>query len=722
MCGFAGFASFDRDPRGAVERGNILRAMGAQLARRGPDDEQFLDDAHVSLVFRRLSIVDLPGGRQPIWNEDHTVCVCVNGEIYNHQQLRNTLRNDHEFRTRSDSEIVLHLYEELGPDAIRRLIGKYALVVWDAAKKRVLFARDRLGVKPLYLAPVSDGLIFGSELKALLCHPRCPRTLSLSDLQLGYGRLDRVPTFVTGVDFLPAAHLATYDETGLHIARYWSLDDVSPQAGETESYFVERYRELLSAAVRDRLMSDVPIGAFLSGGVDSAAVVALAKAHGPAPACFTAVTRTTVDNGDAAGALETAREMDVPLHQVLLDEERLAEQLDLSLPALESFVWMMESPRFDVEWLYKVQLHRAAKAHDPNMKVILLGQGADEFAGGYSDMHARPRDGWIDYLNRDLAPEQNVRAGVPAEIAGLLRPDHPGAILRRESEHRLSMLQWHNLWHEDRSSAVAGMESRIPFLDHRLVELLASVPERLHEALFWRKRIVRLAARAWLPESIVNRTKTGFYHALDMRPVHALLRSLVMRSVGPFVERYLPQESSILDRASFERLAADVSANPSNGSAMATQLRCMCIAIFADMCRDVSRFSADAIVRPDVLPEVAGPPAAWRTPAGVEEGAPWRDADVVALAGDAFVAERLGPEGGDIRLLYCVAGRVDGEIEISPDDRFLVDLLRLVADRSRQRTIGQLAEALNREVADIMDALQSLASEGWIVRVANRGG
>jgi asparagine synthase (glutamine-hydrolysing) len=699
-----------------VERGDILRAMGAQLARRGPDDEQFLDDAHMSLVFRRLSIVDLPNGRQPIWNEDHTICVCVNGEIYNHLQLRKTLRDHHEFRTRSDSEIVLHLYEELGRDAVRHLIGKYALVVWDAARKRVLFARDRLGIKPLYLVPSNDGLIFGSELKALLCHPRCPRTFCLSDLQLGYGRLERVPTFVTGVDFLPAGHLATYDSAGLRVVRYWSLDEVVPREGETESYFVDRYRECLSAAVRDRLMSDVPIGAFLSGGVDSAAVVAIAKAHGQVPACFTAVTRTTVDNGDAAGAVETARVLDVPLHQVLLDEERLQEQLDLSLPALESCVWMMDSPRFDVEWLYKVQLHRAAKAHVPDMKVILLGQGADEFAGGYSDMHTRPRGGWIEYLNRDLAREHNVRTGVPAELAELLRPDPAGSIYRREMENRLLMLQWHNLWHEDRSSAVAGMESRIPFLDHRLVELLASVPEHLHEALFWQKRIVRLAARTWLPESITGRTKTGFYHAVDMSPVHAFLRSLVARNVGPFVERYLRDEGSILDRAAFERLAADVSANPTNGAALATELWCMCIAIFADMCRDISRFSAEAIVRPHVLPEVGRPPAAWRRPPAVEEGASWRAADVVALAGEGFVAERLGPEGGDVRLLYCVAGRIEGEIEISPDNRFLVDLLRLVADRSRKRTVGDLAGALNLDVAVIMDALQSLASEGWIVR------
>ncbi len=284
------------------------------------------------------------------------------------------------------------------------------------------------------------------------------------------------------------------------------------------------------------------------------------------------------------------------------------------------------------------------------------------------------------------------------------------------------MLQWHNLWHEDRSSAVAGMESRIPFLDHRLVELLASIPERLHEPLFWQKRIVRMAARTWLPESISNRTKKGFYHALDMTPVHALLRSLVMRSVGPFAERYLPEESSMLDRASFERLAADVSADASNGAALATLLHCMCIAIFADMCRDVARFSADAIVGPEVLPEVAEPPAAWRGRPAVEEGAAWTAADVVALAADGLVAERLAPEGADVRLLYCVAGRIEGEIEVLAEDRFLVDLLRLVADQSRTRTIGELAETLNREVAVIMDALQSLASAGWIVRRGRSGG
>src|SRR5262245_30864974 len=185
MCGFAGFVSFDpRHQRAAAERRAILHAMGGQLARRGPDDETLFDDGILAFVFRRLSIVDVAGGRQPIWNEDRSVFVSVNGEIYNHAELRGTLREAHAFSTRSDSEIALHLHEERGPEFLALLNGMFALVLWDTRARRLLLARDRVGIKPLYYARTRDGLLFGSELKSLLAHPDCPTELNLADVDL----------------------------------------------------------------------------------------------------------------------------------------------------------------------------------------------------------------------------------------------------------------------------------------------------------------------------------------------------------------------------------------------------------------------------------------------------------------------------------------------------------------------------------------------------------
>src|ERR1051326_7209742 len=177
MCGFAGFVDFQGSRPPCLERHQWLRQMGRQLSRRGPDDEQIHDDDWVSLVFRRLSIVDIAHGRQPIWNEDRTVMVVVNGEIFNYLELRQGLADRHQIKTASDAEIVVHLYEEKGIDALQHLNGMYAIALWDTRKKQVVLARDRLGIKPLFYTQVGSQLIFASELKALIVHPQCPNEL-----------------------------------------------------------------------------------------------------------------------------------------------------------------------------------------------------------------------------------------------------------------------------------------------------------------------------------------------------------------------------------------------------------------------------------------------------------------------------------------------------------------------------------------------------------------
>jgi len=286
MCGFAGQLNLDGLASDKSQRLSWLRAMGQQLERRGPDDEQFYDDGFLSLVFRRLSIIDLDGGRQPLWNEDHSVMAVVNGEIYNHQEIRSQLQigqlgDRHQFSTRSDSEVVVHLYEDRGTALMEVLNGMFALLVWDTRNRRLLLARDRLGIKPLFYAVVGNTVIFASELKALLAHPDCPRDLDWWAFEGGGGDEDSLPTYIKGVKHLRGGHSLLVEQgKPLSPVSWWQLRDhfrAGSEPGEykTEEY-LSQYGSLLRDSVHKRLMSDVPVGLFLSGGLDSTLLAAMA--------------------------------------------------------------------------------------------------------------------------------------------------------------------------------------------------------------------------------------------------------------------------------------------------------------------------------------------------------------------------------------------------------------------------------------------------------------
>ena len=241
MCGIAGFLRFQKQKFDLERRQQILNDMGSAIARRGPDEQTFYDDEMLSFVFRRLSIIDVDGGQQPIWNEDRSIFVAVNGEIYNHRELREPLETNHTFRTQSDSEIVLHLYEEYGEACFERLNGMFAAVLWDTKRKKLLLARDPLGIKPLYYALLDDGLIFGSELKALLMHPECPRELAWNDLEIiGVQQKAEVSTYVEGVQFLGGGcYAAISADRPFTRENFWRIDDHfrhEPQSAGADQY------------------------------------------------------------------------------------------------------------------------------------------------------------------------------------------------------------------------------------------------------------------------------------------------------------------------------------------------------------------------------------------------------------------------------------------------------------------------------------------------------
>lgn len=559
MCGLAGFLDY-RKPIAADERRRILARMGQRLARRGPDDEQFYDDGVLSLVFRRLAIIDPGTGRQPIWNEDESILVAVNGEIYNHRELRAGLAGGHVFRTRSDSEVVLHLYEELGEDCLRELNGMFAILVWDRRRQKLLLARDRLGIKPLYYTQVDGALLFASELKALLAHPRCPRTLNWHDIGRPGVEPELIPSFVVGVHHLPGGEYLTCSrERGPAVAPYWRLADHLSHAGGDRSVdtddCIERYGELLEDSVRRQLMSDVPVGLFLSGGLDSCLLAAIAAAHQPDLHCFSVVERTTVRVGDAEQAARTADRLDLPFHAVIYDRDTFIDALDFDLQCFEYLVWMMDSPRFEMEWLLKHELHRYAKTAVPELKVILLGQGADEFAGGYSSpLHSHRPDwnGYLAHLRRKQREPEWAAAGVPERYINLLAGDSPppGAAPEIDPYHRqmlfnASYLQRYNLWHEDRTSAIQGIESRVPFLDHRLVELLAGLPGRLHPRLFHDKRIVRAQIADRLPGYPADRRKVNFYRTGSLSSVDLVATRILRRIFPAFRMKYLDRAGAL---------------------------------------------------------------------------------------------------------------------------------------------------------------------------------
>ena len=287
MCGIAGIVRLGTDSlegKPVLER--ELRDMCAAIVHRGPDDDGFYCGAEAGLGMRRLSIIDLGSGHQPVWNEDRSVCVVFNGEIYNFQELRTQLQSrGHVFSTRTDTEVIVHLYEEHGQRCVEYLRGMFGFALWDTRRKRLLLARDRIGIKPLYYTQAGGRLLFASELKSILQLPDVERKLNWSAVSHLFTFLTTPPaeSIIEGVHKLEPGHLLTAGPGRAPVVeRYWG-PRFAPEYGREEGYFVDRVRELLAESVQLHMVSDVPVGAFLSGGIDSSAVVATAAALSSTP-------------------------------------------------------------------------------------------------------------------------------------------------------------------------------------------------------------------------------------------------------------------------------------------------------------------------------------------------------------------------------------------------------------------------------------------------------
>jgi asparagine synthase (glutamine-hydrolysing) len=543
MCGIAGVAG---TPAGR----ETLERMSAAIAHRGPDDAAFLEAAGAGFAFRRLSIIDVAGGRQPIWNEDHTLAIIFNGEVYNHHDLRAGLEaRGHRFRTHSDVETVLHLYEEKRERCLDDLRGMFALAIWDISRQELFLARDRVGKKPLYHALLPDGtLVFASEIKAILQHPEVDRQPDLNALD-HFLTLQYVPSPLTafhGIRRLPPAHWLRWRQGRIEVARYWKLDYL-PKFTESEEELREEMLRLLREAVRIRLESEVPLGAFLSGGIDSSAVVAFAAEAMSEPLKTFSIGFEPATHDESEYARLVAERFGTDHHELVVAAG--------APEAIDDIVWHYDQPFGDSS---AVPSFAVARITRPHVTVVLNGDGGDESFAGYDRYRlsrfggffslpapvrkaafaaARPASRFLGRARRLAAVQPDSReeayfATLVHAAAGRRRWLYAGELSRlRQSSPPLALMRSLSgldpldamlatdvatylpddlLVKMDVATMAHSLEGRSPFLDHRLMEFMARVPADLKLRKGVSKYLLKSGLRGILPDAVLDRPKMGF--------------------------------------------------------------------------------------------------------------------------------------------------------------------------------------------------------------------
>ena len=590
MCGICGAIQLEGEPRVPLDH-PVLDHMTDLMTHRGPNDRGTHLAPGVALGSRRLSIVDLAGGHQPVSNESDTVYAVQNGELYNHTELRRELeREGHRFRSRCDTEVIPHLFERSGVDCIRQLRGKFAIAIWDERRRRAVLARDRLGVKPLYYAQADGLLLFASELKSLLGSGLLEARLDYEALHayltLGYVPAPRTP--LVGVSKLLPGHVLVIEEGAVRCERYWSYPAPAPEERSTDEW-AEGLLAELDEAVRLRLMSDVPLGAMLSGGLDSSLIVALMARHSTGPVkTFSIGFREDASSNELADARRIAQEFSTEHHELELSfAEQAVEPSEL--------VWWLDEPLADLSALGFLCLSELAAR---SVRVALSGQGADELLAGYRKHRAASLAGAWDHLPapvrragpalaargparvrraaRTLAARDPVErllamSGQLDEALGseLLRQPlrRAGGAAQRAIADRLDgvaddplpvtlfldaqlALPDDMLHYFDRASMAHSLEVRVPFLDHRVVEYCARIPGREKMHRLQSKHVLKRAAKELLPAEIVHKRKIGFFRGAT----DAWLRAQLEGAVGDALLQPQPAYADLLDRAAVERL------------------------------------------------------------------------------------------------------------------------------------------------------------------------
>jgi asparagine synthase (glutamine-hydrolysing) len=545
MCGFAGYIDLNNE-RQADQA--VLARMTDKLVHRGPDSDGYFLEGSVGLGFRRLSIIDLAGGDQPIFNEDKSIVLLCNGEIYNYRELTAELvSKGHTFRTRSDVEVLIHLYEDEGVDFLTRLNGQFSFVIYDKNKKRLLLARDHFGITPLHFAVVDGVLIFGSEIKAILEHPLAPREVDLTGLDqiFSFPGLVSPRTMFKGIDSVKSGHYVLAENGDVKEGEYWDLD--YPREGEVsydkpESYYVETLRDLFTQSIKYRLQADVPVGFYLSGGLDSSLVAAMIREVSPQVQRHSfSIGFTEKDISEGKYQKLMSDEVESVHHEIIFDWQEITGRLT-------DMIYHCECPVKETYNTCSMALSEAARKN--NIPVILTGEGADELFAGYVgyrfdqfgmrgekryDLEAVLEEELREKLwgDKDLFYETDQYSFRETKNAlysdgvnesydefdcvnnGLVNKER---LRDRHFIHKRSYLDFklrlsdHLISdHGDRMALANSVEARYPFLDINLIEFSKVIPPDLKLNRLTEKYVLKKVAEGLVPSQIINREKFGFH-------------------------------------------------------------------------------------------------------------------------------------------------------------------------------------------------------------------
>lgn len=561
MCGIYGY--FSINDQEAVD-GAHLSQMGTALKHRGPDDEGVMIDRRMAMGHKRLSIIDLSeNGRQPLSNEDGTIWLVFNGEIYNFLEFVDGLKaKGHRFRSKTDTEVIIHLYEEYGSDAIAMLNGMFAFVLWDKKKDEVYMARDRMGIKPLHYATIGNTVIFASEIKALLRHPDVSKEIDLFSLN-EYLSFEYVPaphSIFKDIRKLLPAHFLLFRKNQASLCRYWNASGSGVDAKRSEQSYADELSSILNHSVKRHLVSDVPLGAFLSGGIDSSTVCALMRQHVPGRVKAFSITFEDKSFDEARFSKRVAQDLGVEHFTEPLSSKRMLELV----PQIMNY---LDEPFGDASFVPTYLLCRFARQH---VKVSLSGDGSDELFAGYPTYQAFKLARYYDFCPSFL--KSGLKFGVrrlPVSFdnisfdfklkkffsdatddtplrrhyrwLGSFEPrDKPllfsndvYAIVQHQNEYALAeeisqetgagiplsavlrcdqrfYLQDNMLVKMDRASMASSLEARVPFLDNQVVDFAARLPDHLKLHGLTTKYILKKAMRGTLASQILYRKKKGF--------------------------------------------------------------------------------------------------------------------------------------------------------------------------------------------------------------------
>jgi asparagine synthase (glutamine-hydrolysing) len=559
MCAIAGIVSSDRLDLDAPRRVARMRDV---MTHRGPDDCGIHCDPQAALGHRRLSIVDLRNGQQPLTNERRDVWVIFNGEIYNHALVRRDLESrGHIYRTRSDTETIVHAYEEWGDDCVDRFNGMFAFAIWDQPRRRLLLARDRLGIKPLYWAHRGNVLLFGSEIKAILASGLVEPEARLSALPEFFATRSTAgaKTLYSGILKLLPGHRLVFENGDVNISQYWDVPVREPRRAPQAADVVAEFKSLLTESVRRQLMSDVPLGVFLSGGLDSSAIAATMARLSEQPIETFSVAFKEQAYSELSYSRAVAAAVGATRHEVVVGESDFFD-------VLPKLVWHEDEP---IAHPSSVPLYFVSALARRHVTVVLTGEGSDELLAGYGRY---PRIAWncraaglyeravpgpvrsaiagqlipnlperlARYARRSFLADQsqeamvfdsfgsvrlaeqqallspalreNVTAGQAygASLAYFERPGKESTLLDRLLYADIKTYLVELLMKQDQMSMAASIESRVPFLDHTLVEFAARLPDSWKLSGWTTKRVLREAMKEVLPDTILSRPKMGF--------------------------------------------------------------------------------------------------------------------------------------------------------------------------------------------------------------------